>query len=395
MSKTTLMNPSRYRRLLSTPLSTRFSNIRFSSSFAHLEQELTSRRLPLIYDYLVPTPSHLLNLALSDVLPPSSTASLDTPPPPFPTTSSSPAPSILPPTHHLIYFPPAIPGRMLLADGTDPLQSPGDPFVRRMWAGGAVRFSNNPSSPSLTLNGARAVCLESIKDVSVKGNAGSEKVFVGIERRVGATLSESEDEDSIRARLYRDGEEDFADGAVGVIERRNIVFMRARTREQAARDMEAARTKQLKPPSDAPEVDCTVAPDAKMLFRFSALTYNAHAIHLDPKWCKEEEGHRGLLVHGPLSFTLMMTNLRLKLAQEGKGEAVASVEYRNLAPLYAGEPLRLCGRAIKRAEKGEAGKWEVWAETPEGGVAVKGTVRTELVSEVNGTLGDLDMIMGR
>jgi len=283
---------------------------------------------------------------------------------------------------------------MLLPDGTDPLQSPGDPFVRRMWAGGAVRFSNAHSTP-LRLDGSRAVCLESIKDVSIKGSPGTEKVFVGIERRMGATVSESEDEESIRTRLYRDSEEDFADGAVGVIERRNIVFMRSRTREQAMRDMEMARTKQLKPSGGALDFENTVAPDGKLLFRYSALTYNAHAIHLDPGWCREEEGHRGLLVHGPLSFTLMMTSLRLKLAQEGKGEGVASVEYRNLAPLYAGEPLKLCGTAIKRAEKGEHGKWEIWAETPEGGIAVKGTVRTEIVGEESGKIGDLDMIMGR
>jgi len=286
---------------------------------------------------------------------------------------------------------------MLLPDGTDPLQSPGGPFVRRMWAGGAVRFSNNPHT-QLHLDGARAVCLESIKDVAIKGAPGSEKVFVGIERRIGVTTSEDEPEESIRTRLLRataDDDDDFAAGAVGVIERRNIVFMRARSRAQAAADMQQARTKQLQPPPGGRlDVEHVVAPDAKMLFRYSALTYNAHAIHLDPAWCKEEEGHRGLLVHGPLSFTLLLTSLRLRLADEACGEAVASVEYRNLAPLYAGEPLRLCGRAVRRAGKGEAGKWEIWAETPEGGVAVKGTVRTEIVGE-RARVGDVDMILGR
>jgi hydroxyacyl-ACP dehydratase HTD2-like protein with hotdog domain len=52
--------------------------------------------------------------------------------------------------------------------------------------------------------------------------------------------------------------------------------------------------------------------------------------------------------------------------------SIDSFEYRNLAPLYANEPLRLCGRQIER------NKYELWAETPEGGVACKGIARTTL-----------------
>jgi hydroxyacyl-ACP dehydratase HTD2-like protein with hotdog domain len=52
---------------------------------------------------------------------------------------------------------------------------------------------------------------------------------------------------------------------------------------------------------------------------------------------------------------------------KSQGKAVATVDYRNLAPLYCSEPVKLCGR-----ETGPD-KFEVWAETPEGGIAVKGT----------------------
>lgn len=38
----------------------------------------------------------------------------------------------------------------------------------------------------------------------------------------------------------------------------------------------------------------------EMLFRFSALTCNAHRIHYDEAYATEVEGHAGLVVHGPL-----------------------------------------------------------------------------------------------
>jgi 3-methylfumaryl-CoA hydratase len=36
------------------------------------------------------------------------------------------------------------------------------------------------------------------------------------------------------------------------------------------------------------------------LFRFSALTYNAHRVHYDRNYATRVEGYRGLVVHGPL-----------------------------------------------------------------------------------------------
>ena len=340
------------------------------TDFAHIQQSLPARRIPVVYDYAVPTPSHLLHIALADFLPSSSTSSANGDPRVLPSTSHNPLD--LPPAHHLIYFPPPIPSHDLLPDGTDPLQSPGPPFVRRMWAGGSVRF--NSSRPTL-LNGSRIACLEAIRDVSIKGTPGSEKIFVGIERRVGP-CSEGESEDTTRSRLWQDAEESFGEH-VGVIERRNIVFMKERSKEQASKDMEAASKKQMAPPGKAEGLpvnfEHTVTPDEKLLFRYSALTYNAHAIHLDPGYCKEVEGHRGMLVHGPLSFTFLVTLFNNKLKQEGKGERIALIEYRNLSPLYCHEPIRFCGR-----RSGE-GKWDLWAETPEGGVAVKGSVKTEVL----------------
>src|SRR4029077_18737142 len=50
--------------------------------------------------------------------------------------------------------------------------------------------------------------------------------------------------------------------------------------------------------------DRTVTVDPVPLFRFSALTYNAHRIHYDRDFARAE-GYPGLVVHGPLQALLM------------------------------------------------------------------------------------------
>ncbi|KAI9813748.1 MAG: hypothetical protein M1827_003538 [Pycnora praestabilis] len=356
---------------------------RQNSSLSSIKSELIARRLPLIYDYLTPQPSHLLNVSLADFLPqaPKAESTSHTNPPPrdnltLPTTLR---PTILAPTHHLIYFPPPIPSSQLLPDGTDPLQSPGLPFVRRMWAGGAVRW-NKDDKHWLRLDGRRAVCVEGIRDVMIKGQGGDEKVFVGIERRVGR-CGEEEGEESVRKRLWM--EEEGEDGESGVVERRNIVFMKEKSKEEAA---DAAKTPgKVVKPTHPPTFTHTLISPASLLFRYSALTFNAHSIHLDPSYSRSIEGHRNLLVHGPLSFTLLISLLRHHLGTEYPDETVmiTDVEYRNLSPLYADEKLKLCGRRV------EDGRYEIWAETPEGGLAVRGMARTMRLGK-KGAKGTLD-----
>ena len=138
----------------------------------------------------------------------------------------------MPVGHHLVYFPPQVPLSQLLPDGTDTLHTPGDPFNRRLWAGGSVRF---PGSPGPLLDGSRAVCIETIRRVVVKGVEGEEKVVVRIERRVG-TVAEGEDEATTRSRIFRDVEDEPGDAAV--VENRELVFMREKTPEQLVHDQQ-------------------------------------------------------------------------------------------------------------------------------------------------------------
>ena len=53
-----------------------------------------------------------------------------------------------------------------------------------------------------------------------------------------------------------------------------------------------------------------VVPDTRLLFRFSALTFNAHRIHYDRPYAMQEEGYPGLVVHGPLTAMLLLQLVR-------------------------------------------------------------------------------------
>lgn len=83
-----------------------------------------------------------------------------------------------------------------------------------------------------------------------------------------------------------------------------------------------------------------IEPGAPLLFRFSALTFNSHRIHYDAPYATGVEGYRGLVVHGPLTATLL-----LDLAQRALGDnALRSFAFRGLSPAVADEPLHLVMR---------------------------------------------------
>ncbi|KAJ5541967.1 hypothetical protein N7461_007970 [Penicillium sp. DV-2018c] len=200
----------------------RFASRNYGSLSERLHDELTTRKLPLTYDYLHPQPSHLLNLTLRDLLPESITCDDATLP-------SIRNPSPLPVGHHLIYFPPQVTLSQLLPDCTDKLHTPGEPFNRRLWAGGNVRFPVR----SPFLDGSRAVCIESIRNVTVKGREGDEKVIVTIERRIG-NVPEEEPTKQTWDRLWKENKDDA--GESSVIENRDLIFMRLKTSAQIEDD---------------------------------------------------------------------------------------------------------------------------------------------------------------
>ncbi len=79
-----------------------------------------------------------------------------------------------------------------------------------------------------------------------------------------------------------------------------------------------------------------------LLFRFSALTFNAHRIHYDLAWARRE-GYAGLVVHGPLQALLMGELAR----RSGVSLVGREFGYRLVAPML--------GTGRLRAQAGDAG----------------------------------------
>jgi 3-methylfumaryl-CoA hydratase len=113
------------------------------------------------------------------------------------------------------------------------------------------------------------------------------------------------------------------DGRVAVVEDSTILY------RSGGRPLTAATTVAEPPPGDA--VPFSV--DERVLFRFSALTYNAHRIHYDRDYARSVEGYPDLVVHGPLQALLMAEHARRR------GADLAVFEYRLVAPLFLGQGL--------------------------------------------------------
>lgn len=99
----------------------------------------------------------------------------------------------------------------------------------------------------------------------------------------------------------------------------------------------------------------TVMPGEALLFRYSALTFNSHRIHYNLPYATGEEGYRGLVVHGPLTASLLLDLARRELGDN----ALRSFAFRGLSPAICDEALHLALRAS------EAG-WELGAFAADG-----------------------------
>jgi 3-methylfumaryl-CoA hydratase len=77
------------------------------------------------------------------------------------------------------------------------------------------------------------------------------------------------------------------------------------------------------------------------LFRFSALTFNAHRIHYDREYAREVEGYPDLVVQGPLVATLLMD----EWMRRNPGSRPARFAFRARAPLFVDQPIVLAVEA--------------------------------------------------
>ena len=104
-------------------------------------------------------------------------------------------------------------------------------------------------------------------------------------------------------------------------------------------------------------------PDTILLFRYSALTFNGHRIHYDQAYARDEEGYPDLVVHGPLTATL----LQQFALEQGGGRPLARFEFRGVSPLFVSRPFSLEGR------EAEGGALSLWARGPDGELAMSAT----------------------
>ena len=105
-------------------------------------------------------------------------------------------------------------------------------------------------------------------------------------------------------------------------------------------------------PPARPAFSRTVVPDPVLLFRYSALTFNAHRVHYDRDWATRMAGYPDLVVHSPLVATLLLDLLRRELPEV----RVRGFAFKAVRPLFDLQPLTLNGRLAA-----DARSVELWA----------------------------------
>ena len=118
------------------------------------------------------------------------------------------------------------------------------------------------------------------------------------------------------------------DGRVLIVYDNDIVYRTPTSTRPGLAIQGGARESGRDAPPEAREPALTLTADEALLFRFSALTYNAHRIHYDHNWVRQE-GYGDLVVHGPLQ-SLMMGEL---VRRSGGGLVGRQFAYRLVAPM--------------------------------------------------------------
>ena len=195
------------------------------------------------------------------------------------------------------------------------------PLPRRMWAGGRFTFER-----PLRI-GQTAQRVSAVADLTAKQGASGDLVFLVLRHVFSGP-----------------------DGTA-VIEEQDIVYREAPSPGAGAPAQRPAPRKAVwrheTPTNEA------------LLFRYSALIFNAHRIHYDQPYC-EREGYPGLIVHGPLIATLIADVVR-----RNTDAPMTAFRFRAVSPLINGSPCVACGIP-------EGRKVKLWAEDGNGGVVMEG-----------------------
>lgn len=201
----------------------------------------------------------------------------------------------LPSLWHWAYFTPSAATANLGTDGHPRLISEQlGPFPRRMWGAGSVTWSGD-----FTVG---QVATRTTQLVSTKATSGATGalLIVGLEHR------------------YTQGSRDIA------VEQQSIVYRGQGDPVPMPQDGE---------PPVAPDgsTQREGRPSEALLFRFSAITFNAHRIHYDLPYATGIEGYPGLVVHGPLTSLQLAHHV-----EQSTGHLLVRWQFKATAPMFAG-----------------------------------------------------------
>ena len=237
----------------------------------------------------------------------------------------------IPPGWHWYYFHEVVPLAETGPDGHPKRGGfmPPVPLPRRMWAGSELSFHR-----PITV-GERITKTSTITDVTVKTGTAGTLCFVTARHEIAGV------------------------GGLATVEDHTTVYL-----GEAAPGAGAPKP----PPAPAEAVwKRAIHPDPVMLFRYSAVTMNSHRIHYDHAYVTEFEGYPGLVVHGPLTTTLLLDLFRREMP-----DAVPTrFKVRAVSPLYDTHDFTVEGAP------GEPGTAKLWALNHEGGLAQSAEIEFE------------------
>lgn len=199
---------------------------------------------------------------------------------------------------------------------------------RRMWAGSCIDF-HAPIALGSTLRR-----FSKIENIEAKRGKSGEMIFVTVRHDI------------------------FVGDTLALTDKQDIVYR-------------AAPSGPVTPPPPPrqdrrnSEYTRTIEPDSVLLFRYSALTFNAHRIHYDRDYAHDVEGYPGLVVHGPLIATLLMDHYLLT----HPAARIARFEFRAQRPLFDTAPFDLCMAKTKTGA-------DLWARNTGGEPAVTAVLET-------------------
>ncbi len=110
------------------------------------------------------------------------------------------------------------------------------------------------------------------------------------------------------------------------------------------------------------------------LFLYSAASFNPHRIHYDRDYAAVE-GHRDILVHGPLQGSWLTQYLTDWIGPRGR---LSNVTWQNRASAYPEQVLEFHGRVTAVDTERREVHLEVWEQTAAGQVLMPGTATVVL-----------------